>query len=86
MRPDQINDGGPAFPRPASEYTAYGSIADGNEAIPAQVGMTLRDAAALAALQGILAAPGVGKWSYDEVARGSFLYADAWLKAREGGR
>lgn len=36
-------DGGPAFPRPASEFTKNGSLADGNDAVPSQGGMTLRD-------------------------------------------
>jgi len=33
----------PAFPRPASEYTASGSCPNGNKAEDAQSGMTLRD-------------------------------------------
>ena len=37
------NGGGPAFPRPASEYTESGSCADGNDPIKEQDGMSLRD-------------------------------------------
>ncbi len=35
--------GGAAFPRPASEYTKSGTLEDGNDAIGAQDGMSLRD-------------------------------------------
>lgn len=49
------NDGGPAFPRPASEFTQSGTLHDGNDAIPAQPGMTLRDYFAAHALAGMLA-------------------------------
>lgn len=42
----------PAFPRPASEYTASGTLPDGNDAIRAQEGMTLRDYFAGQALAG----------------------------------
>jgi hypothetical protein len=35
------NDGGPAFPRPASEYTGSGTCTDGNDPIREQEGMTL---------------------------------------------
>ncbi len=37
------NDGGPAFPRPASEFTGSGTCPDGNDPIRAQNGMSLRD-------------------------------------------
>ncbi len=37
------NNGGPAFPRPASEFTESGTLADGNDAIRHQDGMSLRD-------------------------------------------
>lgn len=33
----------PAFPRPASEFTKNGTLPDGNDAIPAQNGMSLRE-------------------------------------------
>ena len=35
-------DGGPAFPRPASEDTRGGSLVDGNELQAAQTGMSRR--------------------------------------------
>jgi hypothetical protein len=37
------SDGGPAFPRPASEFTESGTLLDGNIAVPATNGMSLRD-------------------------------------------
>lgn len=51
------NDGGPAFPRAASEYTQHGTLPDGNDAETAQAGMSLRDWFAGQALVGILALP-----------------------------
>lgn len=45
----------PAFPRPASEFTKSGTLHDGNDAVEAQEGMTLRDYFAAKAMQGILA-------------------------------
>jgi hypothetical protein len=44
----------PAFPRPASEMTKHGTLADGNEAIPEQDGMTLRDYFAARAMQALI--------------------------------
>lgn len=51
----RINDGGPAFPRPASEYTKSGTCPDGNDPHDAQDGMSMRDYFAAAALTGVLA-------------------------------
>ncbi len=39
----KIDDGGPAFPRAASEDTGSGSCADGNTPEGAQPGMTVRE-------------------------------------------
>jgi hypothetical protein len=47
--------GGAAFPRPASEDTAMGTLPDGNRVCDAQDGMTKREYFAAAALQGIIA-------------------------------
>jgi hypothetical protein len=47
--------GGPAFPRPASEFTASGTLDDGNDAIREQGGMYLRQWYAGQALAGLLA-------------------------------
>ena len=51
---DRKETGGPAFPRPASEYTKSGTLPDGNDAINEQEGMTLRDYFAGQALIGIM--------------------------------
>lgn len=52
----QSNDGGPAFPRPISEDRRHGDLPDGNEMIPEQPGMSLRQWYAGQALMGYLAA------------------------------
>jgi hypothetical protein len=91
-----MNNGGPAFPRPASEFTKNGTLPDGNDAEHAQVGMTLRDYFAAMAMQGLLAATGLehvsavadtgdAKKIFDlhaGLAQGSYLVADAMLAER----
>lgn len=44
---NNINDGGAAFPRPASEYTQQGTCPDGNDPIKSQDGMSVRVYAAI---------------------------------------
>lgn len=67
---NQINDGGPAFPRTG---------ADGHTS--PQSGMSLRDYFAAAALQGLLASNENGNSQlFSET---SYRLADAMLKARE---
>ena len=63
------DDGGPAFPRPASDFPNY-----------AQVGMSLRDWFAGQALLGILSAPVVPDEPRAVLA---YRYADAMLEARK---
>ena len=79
-------DGGPAFPRPASEYTKNGTCPDGNEAIDWAPGMSLRDWFAGMALQGIMAGkefrPKLGP---DELAIVCYETADAMLAERNRG-
>jgi hypothetical protein len=70
MSNQPINDGGPAFPRSATDHCH------------SQEGMTLRDYFAAAALQGILADGGGASW--DDDAKNAFKAADAMLKARGG--
>jgi hypothetical protein len=65
-----INDGGPAFPRTG---------ADGHTS--PQIGMTLRDYFAAAALTGLMADGGGASW--DDDATHAYLCADAMIKARE---
>lgn len=68
----KINNGGPAFPRPADRDDC------GAE------GMTLRDYFAAKALQGLLASWSEHDViAFDEIASDAYGYADAMLKARE---
>lgn len=79
---DPINNGGPAFPRPASEYGHGGHYE--------QDGMSLRDYFAGQALVGFTEAFLSGGWhnpneyQIEVLARNSYLAADAMLKARGG--
>lgn len=75
MKMSEINTGGAAFPRPASEHGHGGHYE--------QDGMTLRDYFAAKAMQAIIEADGIqytsateahAKWAYDQ--------ADAMIKAR----
>lgn len=75
-----IKNGGPAFPRPASEYTVSGTLADGNDAIREQDGMSLRDYFAAKAMQGMLANSGVDAF---RIAKEAYMFADAMLDRRE---
>jgi hypothetical protein len=76
----KINDGGPAFPRPASQFKLNQST---HQAFPYN-GMTLRDWFAGQALAGFI---DFGTKSDDEYfelgARAAYLMADAMLRARE---
>ncbi len=87
-----IDDGGPAFPVVTDQYD-YGY----EKAIPKQIapGMSLRDAAALKAMQGLCANPGgpfqengrsgwgLVNCTLDDVATTAYALADAMLKARQ---
>ena len=72
---DNMNDGGRVFPGPS--YTQSGHH-NGHE-----MGLTLRDAAGLAALQGLCAAPNVDA-PPDVIAAASWRMADAFIAARDG--
>jgi hypothetical protein len=81
--PDTINDGGFVYPF-APPCDAEGRMAAGYP-FP-EMGMTLRDAAALAALQGFCAH--TGSYGYKngphEIASRAWEIADAFIAAREG--
>ena len=66
---EPINDGGPAFPIPASESNYY------------QEGMTLRDWFAGQALAGILSDPD-NTWNHKHNAQAAYNAADEMLAAR----
>lgn len=79
-----INDGGPAFPRPASEYTRNGSCPDGNDPICEQDGLSARDYFAAAALSGVLMARATtgAEMLQESIAEECYELADAMLAAR----
>jgi len=87
----QPNDGGPAFPRPASEYEPNGMRTDGKIAAVPFTGMTLRDYFAGQALMGgITTAKGLGQIDakkrsemLSEFSDLIFEIADAMIAARE---
>lgn len=75
----EINDGGPAFPRPYSETNpARGEP----EYEPGQSGMTLRDWFAGQALAGLSSRYGDDK-EYASWVNDAYEFADAMLRARE---
>lgn len=78
-------DGGPAFPRPASVDPTNGTLPDGDEVIPCQPGMTLRDWFAGQAIAGLISAyagEGVALPHATDAARDAYCYADAMLASR----
>jgi hypothetical protein len=92
----QQDDGGPAFPRPASEYTPNDAAFDIRVAAVPYTGMALRDYFAAAALQGWLTTygedtphPGLdetnGKAYMKSLAQCSYEMANAMLAARKEG-
>jgi hypothetical protein len=79
-----LQDGGAAFPRPASEYTKSGTCPDGNDPIEEQNGMSLRDWFAGQALIGYLAAEteSFSLGSHYQVAQRAYAMADVMLQQR----
>jgi len=81
MSEKKIEDGGPAFPRPASSLSPFKDVFE----IASQPGMSLRDYFAAHALQGFLAAD--LKCSCNEsvssITSKAYYIADAMLSARE---
>jgi hypothetical protein len=75
-----INDGGPAFPRPAAFSNAE------RTACTEQDGMTLRDWFAGQALAGMISAvdpKSEGSQAIKPIAEAAYDFADAMLRARE---
>ncbi|MGA8121098.1 hypothetical protein [Rouxiella badensis] len=69
--------GGQAFPRQQWEYDGQNNVLQYQEE-----GMTLRDYAAIKAMQGILANPNANENVVNWVARDAYLLADAMLAER----
>lgn len=75
---DKTISGGPAFPRPAGDYTG---TRHGNAA---QEGMTLRDYFAAKAMQAAATNPaGADGFTFEQRAAWAYMQADAMLRARE---
>lgn len=74
------NNGGPAFPRPASVDTSGGTLPDGDFVVKEQSGMTLRDYFAGQVLVGLLA-DGF-ELSDAKLAEACYVTADAMLAER----
>lgn len=78
------NDGGPAFPRPASKGNNY-LTGEANVVVDPQMGMSLRDYFAAQALNGWYASyteMGSDDIPITDVAKFCYRTADAMLKAR----
>lgn len=73
-------DGGPAFPRPASEDRTSGSMSDGDGLVEPQDGMSLRDYFAAKAMQALMTTATETGWP--TLAKYAYEVADAMLKAR----
>lgn len=88
----KTDDGGPAFPRPISEDRTHGDLFDGNDMVPAQNGMSLRDWFAGQALAGADMGQELGESVFDPIqlkhfaermAHDCYVMADAMLVARK---
>ena len=83
----QRNNGGPAFPRPASEDTRNGTLQEGNNVEPAADGMSLRDYFAAHApapnAQWLADSFGDGKARAEAIAAWRWYYADTMLVERK---
>ncbi len=86
----KTEDGGPAFPRTGHEIDRFNSSVF--DTLP-QVGMTIRDFFAAAALTGLLSAE-TEDWNYDNgdgtndcerAADAAYHFADAMIAHRKGG-
>jgi hypothetical protein len=72
----------PAFARPASEFTKSGTLAEGNDAIDAQAGLTKREFAAIQVFAAMLASPtDCFTGSKEEIASHAVAYTDALFDA-----
>jgi hypothetical protein len=82
--PEQIDDGGSVTADLICQrHVAEDLIAE--EKVKSVGGLSLRDYFAAAALQGLIFHNNYGAVSDENIARGSYQYADAMLAARKGG-
>lgn len=85
VEPAKVNEGGWAFARPVSEDRSSGDQPDGNDTIPSQNGMTLRDYFAGQAMSGFLAAHAshsIDLPSADRAAWYCYRYADRLIELK----
>jgi hypothetical protein len=75
-----IDDGGPAFPRPASEDRTHGTRPPGNATVDAQCGMTIRDYFAAKVIEG---AKAKNVTEAKALATSAYQIADAMIAARK---
>jgi hypothetical protein len=79
----KIEDGGAAFPVTPIFSESHGWLRP-CEIMHGAEGMTLRDYFAAAALQGLIFHNSFGEVSDENIAKGSYQYADAMIEARKG--
>lgn len=80
---EQINDGGPAFPRPPfTPKDSHDQFAQAGFAATGHPGMSLRDWFAGQALAGILTSDEKSEMGISDVVESSFEIADAMLERR----
>lgn len=83
------NDGGPAFPRPASEDRTHGDLPDGNSMVAGHEGMSLRDyfaahcAAALITASAHASGPESQFSLLSQLGETAYAYADKLIRARQ---
>lgn len=75
MNPDNIPNGGPAFPTDDAQQVG--------ERTWHHEGMTLRDYFAAKAMQALIAGESQGEWEDEQAARSAYRMADAMLRARD---
>ena len=74
----KIDEGGAAFPLPKQVF------GENIHLEYADKGITMRDYFAAAALQGLIFHNSFGEVSDENIAKGSYQYADAMIEARKG--
>lgn len=78
-----INDGGPAFPRPATVQSEIDAVSGVHE--PGSPGMSLRDYFAGQAIAGLARSGAPDRLNVNEIAEAAYRIADALLARRGKG-